>query len=108
MITAILDELSGLTPGVPDLQFLTTVGGWTYILEMELKKKKGVLSANQIKWHSEFVPTKNRQLITSYGFQEARFAITYWLGQIQNARVQTNIMERTALGQRVTIMPQGE
>lgn len=79
IITAQLDKLAGLSAGVPDLQLLIIHANITYILELELKKKKGILSMNQKAWHGKFVATSNRSLVTAYGFIDAKEKITNWL-----------------------------
>lgn len=82
LLTAILDELSGLVAGVPDLQLLTTRNNFTYILELELKKKKGALSPSQKDWHSEFISTSNRKLATGYGLIQAQEIIKAWVASL--------------------------
>jgi len=82
-ITAALDKMSGVTAGFPDLMIFKQVRSIYHILHQELKTKEGKLNPNQIKWHSEFKPTKNRQAIVSYGLHQAQEHVTKWLEDIQ-------------------------
>jgi len=65
--------------GFPDLTLEVDKYNWTWILELELKKKKGVLSAVQKAWWAKFTPTKNKAGCVAYGFLEAQSAVTSWL-----------------------------
>lgn len=76
--TATLDKKMGLRAGVPDLQLLLNKNDKTYILELEIKIIKGILSTNQKKWHAEFVETSNRIAKVGYGFIECKQLITNW------------------------------
>lgn len=82
IITAILDKLAGLAAGVPDLQLLMNYDGWTYILELELKKLKGSLNDNQEEWWDKFIPTKNRKGAIAYGYIQAQEAVRNWVSGI--------------------------
>lgn len=68
--------------GYPDLTLEIDKFGWTWILELELKTKKGKLNDAQKDWHSKFISTANRKAAIAYGYIEAQTAVTNWLRDI--------------------------
>lgn len=82
LISAVLDEMSGLVAGFPDLIIFATIGEWTHLLHLELKKIKGTLSGSQKDWHADFIPTTNRTLATAYGYLHAREIVDAWVARI--------------------------
>lgn len=82
-LTGRLDKLSGVTAGYPDLTIFKQIRSITHLLHLELKTKEGKLNKNQIKWHSEFIPSGNRKLATAYGLLEAQEIITNWLQSLK-------------------------
>lgn len=81
-MTAALDKMSGVKAGFPDLMIFKKVRSIYHILHQELKTQKGTLNPKQILWHSEFIPTKNRQAVVSYGLHQAQEHVTKWLEDI--------------------------
>lgn len=82
IIEAVNDKKMGLKAGYPDLVLFTPKKGVTYILHLELKKKKGKLNDAQRDWHSKFISTANRKAAIAYGYTEAQTAILNWLRDI--------------------------
>jgi len=85
-LTGKLDKLSGVTAGFPDLMIFKQVRSITHTLHLELKTKNGKLNKNQIKWHSEFIPSGNRKLATAYGLTQAQEIITNWLAGLSTMK----------------------
>lgn len=86
-VQAAIDKKMGQAiAGTPDLQLLLDNGGYTYILELELKTlaKTSQLNSNQIEWHKNFNETKNRKATWAKGLIAAKEVVTEWVVQIYN------------------------
>lgn len=83
LIEAIDDKRMGLAEaGTPDLTLFMDKGEYTYIFELELKRKKGKLNEAQKEWWSEFKPNKNKQGQIAYGLFDAQDKIKNWVDLI--------------------------
>lgn len=75
----------GVETGSADILFRTRRANITYFLYLELKKLKGKLSPDQIKWNSDFdahYASSNCQRDVAYGLQEAKDKIIGWLASL--------------------------
>jgi hypothetical protein len=83
VLEAVDDKRMGFAvAGTPDLTLFIHKEDYTYILELELKTKKGSLNKNQDDWWAEFRPNQNRQGEIAYGFNEAKIKIKNWVDSI--------------------------
>lgn len=78
-----MDKLLGsAVAGTPDLTLFLDRQEFTYILELELKKKDGTLNDAQKLWHKNFKETKNRKARVAYGFIEAQNVARDWVASL--------------------------
>lgn len=72
----------GVEVGSTDLVLRMRVGCITYFLYLELKKRNGKLSQDQIDWNEEFdthYKSDNCIRAVAYGFEEAREIVIQWV-----------------------------
>lgn len=80
IIGAVIDKKMGQAiAGTPDLTLFIHKQVYTFILELELKKKLGVLNDAQKDWWAEFRPNQNRQGQIAHGYIEAKNIIDKWV-----------------------------
>jgi hypothetical protein len=85
VLEAVNDKRKGQAKaGTPDLTLFCDYNDLTYILELELKTKKGKLNQAQIIWHKDFKSTKNHIARIAYGLDEAKTAILKWVDGVKN------------------------
>jgi len=72
----------GMDVGSPDLRLSYRLNGDYRVLYLELKKKKGKLSPDQIEWNADFdanFASWNCQRAVAYGYEQAIEIINSWL-----------------------------
>ena len=85
IVQAVQDKKMGsAVKGTPDLTLFIHKEDYTYILELELKKKDGDLNQNQIDWWAEFRPNQNRRGEVGYGLIHAQEIVVKWINSIKN------------------------
>lgn len=76
----------GMDVGEPDLRLSTRVNGIYHIFYLELKKTKGKLSPDQIKWNNRFdvwFASYNAKRDVAYGLVEAKEKIISWVESLE-------------------------
>lgn len=81
----------GMDIGEPDIRLLYRQGDITYLLYLELKKKKGRLLKSQKEWNVDFdlnYQSQNCQRTVAYGFHHAKICVAVWASSLKIAAPQ--------------------